>query len=169
MIFRPELAQAILEGRKTVTRRVVSTNPRSPWAAEGCTLRPGGEYAVQPGRGVHAIGRVEVVSVTREAFDLVAVSPEEARREGFATWAKFATAWVALHPRHGRRFADVWRIEFRLVERSYYRAGRSIVRHLHPDCGTLSRAKYVESVPERDVWPGFLCVRCRRRARAQAC
>ena len=43
---------------KTVTRRLVSDNPRSPWFEGGCSLKAGRDYAVCPGRGKNAIGRV---------------------------------------------------------------------------------------------------------------
>lgn len=31
MNFKPELAAKVMSGEKTVTRRLVSENPRSPW------------------------------------------------------------------------------------------------------------------------------------------
>ena len=37
MNFRPELAEKVMAGEKTVTRRVASENPRSPWYVGGCS------------------------------------------------------------------------------------------------------------------------------------
>jgi hypothetical protein len=56
--FRPELAEKVMRGEKTVTRRIASTNPRSPWYSDRCGLKTGRDYAVCPGRGKHALGRV---------------------------------------------------------------------------------------------------------------
>ena len=82
MNFRPELAAAVMDGTKDVTRRLTSENPRSPWWAGGCSLKVGRDYAVCPGRGKDAIGRVRIVSATLEAAG--AVTDAEAVREGFA-------------------------------------------------------------------------------------
>jgi hypothetical protein len=57
MNFRPELAEKVMAGEKTVTRRLVSDNPRSPWYVGGCSLNVGQDYAVCPGRGKDAIRR----------------------------------------------------------------------------------------------------------------
>ena len=82
MIFRPELAAMVIAGEKTVTRRLCSENPRSPWWRERCALRPGQSFAVQPGRGKQSIGRARASSVQREL--LGRLSDQEARREGRA-------------------------------------------------------------------------------------
>ncbi len=117
MNFRPELAQAVLDGRKTVTRRRMSSNPRSPWWRGGCSLRvthsPTGAffptYAVTPGRGKPAIGRVEVLSIG--AVRLGDIDDAEAAREGFAHRGKFIEAWEEIN---GKYDPDeiVWRVEF---------------------------------------------------------
>ncbi len=65
MNFRPELAEAVMAGRKTATRRLVSDNPRSPWWREKCVYRVGQVVAVCPGRGRRQIGRARVSSVER--------------------------------------------------------------------------------------------------------
>jgi AcrR family transcriptional regulator len=36
MIFKAELADLVLEGRKTATRRLLSDKPKSPWYSEAC-------------------------------------------------------------------------------------------------------------------------------------
>lgn len=106
MNFRPELAHLVMEGRKTVTRRLVSDNPRSPWYRDKCAYRVGQEVAVCPGRGKYAIGRVRITSVDRVTLN---VDNREARREGFANGADFRLAWAAINGTYDPD-ALVWRI-----------------------------------------------------------
>lgn len=112
MIFKPELAQAVLDGRKTVTRRAVSKNPRSPWYRGGCALEVGSHYALQPGRSKPAVARICIKGVRYELFHASHISLTEARREGFADQAAFRAAWESMHGEE--RTMRVWRIEFRL-------------------------------------------------------
>lgn len=109
MMFRPELAELVMLGEKTVTRRACSENPRSPWWREACQPQPGRRVAIQPGRGKPRIGRATVVSVEREAFDPASISEPEARREGFDSAASFRGTWARLHG--ALEPVDVWRIE----------------------------------------------------------
>lgn len=112
MIFRPDLVERILAGRKTVTRRLASDNPASPWWRERCGLTRGRDYAVCPGRGKCAVGRIRV---TRAALEQLGwLNTLEARREGFAGVAAFMDAWIALHGRYDHT-ALVWRIEFEVL------------------------------------------------------
>lgn len=109
--FRAELAEAVRDGKKTVTRRPVSTNPRSPWSPDRAPkLVDRGDVAIQPGRGVAAICRRPVVDVRRELFDPKRITVAEARLEGFASPAAFRTTWQSLHGNLDR--VDVWRIQF---------------------------------------------------------
>jgi hypothetical protein len=119
MNFKPELADQVMAGKKTVTRRLVSDNPRSPWSSEGCALKVARAYAVCPGRGKNQIGKIAIVSVRRERdFSPVRIGLAEARREGFASMTGFRSTW---HSLHGNLDAvDVWRIEFRVVPASDY-------------------------------------------------
>lgn len=112
MNFRPELAAAIMDGRKTVTRRLMSTNPRSPWWRERCGLVVGRDYAVCPGRGKNAVGRVLVQSVN--AMSLGHLTDAEARAEGFTNSIEFEKAWEQINGSYDP-FVDVWRIAFVLV------------------------------------------------------
>lgn len=121
MNFRPELAEAVVSGRKTVTRRLVrEDNPRSPWHPDNAPKLVGKRLAVQPGRGKRAIGTVQVVSVARDPeFVPLDISNEEAIREGFADtywrspWMQFCDTWQDLHGRQAiHATCDVWRIEF---------------------------------------------------------
>jgi hypothetical protein len=112
MMFRPELAELVMTGEKTVTRRLVSENPRSPWYRERCALRVGETYAIQPGRGKPAIGRAVITAVTRERLGVI--DEAEARREGFAGVLEFEAAFAGLN--HGYDPDDeVWRIALRPV------------------------------------------------------
>lgn len=112
MNFRPELAAMVMAGDKTVTRRLTSPNPRSPWFEGGCSLKTGRDYAVCPGRGKDAIGRARIVCVSLEK--LGRLSDEEARREGFTGAAAFEAAFAAIN---GRFDADalVWRVELDVI------------------------------------------------------
>lgn len=110
--FKPELAEKVMSGTKTVTRRPVSDNPRSPWWRERCRYEPGKDYAVQPGRGVKAIGRATVVSVRLER--LGDIDGREAEREGFRDLTEFVCAFTAING-HYRADALVWRVELRAV------------------------------------------------------
>jgi hypothetical protein len=109
MIFQPELARLVLEGRKTVTRRLCSENPRSPWWRERCVYVEGKVFAVQPGRGKPSIGRARVVSCRKELLGLL--THEDAEQEGFADISEFMGAWRAINGRY-LTHAMVWRIEF---------------------------------------------------------
>lgn len=107
MNFRADLAAKVMAGEKTVTRRLVSANPRSPWWRDKCGYRVGQEVAICPGRGKHAIGRAAIVSVER--MNLGQLSTAEARAEGFAWQEPFKEAWVAINGVYDP-FAVVWRI-----------------------------------------------------------
>jgi hypothetical protein len=116
--FRPELAEKIMAGEKTVTRRLVSDNPRSPWSTLDCRLRVGSTYAVCPGRGKNAIGRVRVSDVHKQRIGDVfgetlggTGDDAEARREGFADAVAFKLAWLKINGGYDPD-ARVWRVEF---------------------------------------------------------
>lgn len=117
MIFRPELAEKVMDGRKTVTRRLCSENPRSPWWRGGCALEVGRDYAVQPKRGVSAIGRVRILSVRREQLVSTGIAADldrEAWAEGFASFAEFRAAWQEINGLFDP-LAEVWRVEFEVL------------------------------------------------------
>lgn len=112
MNFQPELAAKVMSGEKTVTRRVLSDNRRSPWWRECCSLEVGRDYAVCPGRGKPAIGRVRVLSARLTL--LWNIDDEDARREGFVDRDEFLNAWFDINGRSGDE--GVWRIEFEVVD-----------------------------------------------------
>lgn len=124
MIFRQELIDKILAGEKTVTRRPVKTTATgvgTPSMATPlnllvpCRYEVGKTYAVQPGRGQKAVGRIRVVAVDKE--ELRCISWHEARNEGFANVAAFLRYWRRLYG-HVNPSQLVWRIEFKLIEQS---------------------------------------------------
>lgn len=88
MIFRPQLARMVREGRKTQTRRLV--DDRQP-----CRYSPGRVYPVQPGRGKRAIARVQVVDVARQ--QLGEITERAARAEGFTGRGQFFAYWRIIH------------------------------------------------------------------------
>lgn len=109
MNFKPELAEKVMAGEKTVTRRLVSSNARSPWAYNGCKLKLGRDYAVCPGRGKNAIGRVRITSLL--LVQLGHLDGKEAQREGFETPAEFESVFAGINGRYNPK-AWVWRVEF---------------------------------------------------------
>ncbi len=109
MNFLPDLAQKVLAGEKTVTRRLASDNPRSPLSAADCQLVPGRRYAVCPGRGRHAIGSAQVASVV--LGPLGQLDTAEARREGFDTVAAFEAAFTGINGGVYDPARMVWRVE----------------------------------------------------------
>lgn len=114
MNFKPELAAKVMSGEKTVTRRLVSDNPNSPWWQAACSLKVGQDYAVCPGRGKNQIGRVRVKSVSLESLAEFG-GDDEARREGFSSWEEFRDVWVSINKGYDSA-ALVWRIWFEVVE-----------------------------------------------------
>lgn len=120
MIFAATHKQ-VLAGRKTQTRRLLRPYPgtlparRPPKYGKAapapakwprafkafdqvwceCTVQPGRSYAVQPGRGKHALARIVVTDVRAELVGEITF--DDARREGFRTTADFKRTWLELH------------------------------------------------------------------------
>lgn len=109
MIFSPKLAEAVLRGEKTVTRRRLTHR-------DGRYIRyaVNGLYAVQQSRGVRHKGHIRVLAIRVEP--LGALTGEEARLEGFADRLDFIDYW---HRLHGAWMSDeiIARIEFELKGR----------------------------------------------------
>lgn len=112
MNFQPDLAELVMQGRKTVTRRAMSDNPRSPWWNIRSSLQPGRDYAVCPGRGKHSIGRVRVVTVLPQLLGWV--GDAEAVREGFESPEAFVDAWRSINGSYSGS-TPVWRVEFEVA------------------------------------------------------
>lgn len=113
MIFRPELADLVLAGRKTETRRIANENPRSPWWRERCRYEPGRSYAVQRGRTEPGVARIEVLGVVRQE-NLGDITPAGANAEGFDSVDAFMAYWRGLHGRWEPNLR-VWVVRFKLV------------------------------------------------------
>jgi len=115
VIFREELAELILAGKKTETRRPLSDNPRSPWYRKRCGYKLDQVFTINPGRGVPNVGKARVTMFPWQET-LRELSLASARREGFASVVEFNTYLEAIHPR--RRIyglMPLWVIRFELV------------------------------------------------------
>lgn len=114
MIFRKDLAEKVMAGHKTVTRRHVDReNPRSPWWIERCAYRDEQEFTINPGRGVLNIGRARVVG-SPQRLVLGVLSYSEACLEGFASVAEFEEGFAGINGSYDPK-AIVWRVEFEVV------------------------------------------------------
>lgn len=95
MIFSKEMLRAVLDGRKTVTRRPVKKG-KAGAPFEPCRYRVGSDYAIQAGYGQRGIGeRFEVTDVARGKVGEIDYAG--ARAEGFKTTAEFRAHWLLLH------------------------------------------------------------------------
>ena len=138
MIFKDKLCQKVLDGTKTQTRRLVKDGDlliRWPMPCVFRDTKGGGNrlawrenqtYAVQPGRGKHAVGRIGIAKIRREKlqdasdadllyegieFEYVGRDQIEVRQRA---WRNL---WNSIHPK-GNRWEDnpdVWVLEFELV------------------------------------------------------
>ena len=102
MIFGPDLIGKVLDGSKTVTRR------RPP-----VRYKVGRTYAVQPGRGKPAVGRIRVTAVRTEWLGEITL--HGCRHEGFRDRGEFADYWSKLHGTFDAE-EEVAVIEFELVK-----------------------------------------------------
>lgn len=104
MIFSGGLCEKVMDGSKTVTRR--------PYRhGTSCPYRVGRDYAVQPGRGKLAVGRIEIRRVGLVKAD--AITDGDAKLEGFEEASGFLDRWRDMYGSVG---GFCWRIEFRLKE-----------------------------------------------------
>jgi hypothetical protein len=112
VIFKQEMLDKILAGEKTVTRRPVKYNESGK--ALPCKYQVGKTYAIQPGRGKKAMGRLQVKSIGLPAPAL-GLTEAEAWREGFESVGHFNAFLVGLYG-NGCLRKQYRRIEFELVE-----------------------------------------------------
>lgn len=135
MIFLPELAEKIVRGEKTETRRIVQSGEYLVGCLrEDYVYRPGGavkwaaypskSYAVQPGRGKKAIARITITAIRRER--LWKITPNGIAAEGFGSFSIdslpmasrwFMDLWDRLHDK-GERWSDnpkVWVLSFKVA------------------------------------------------------
>lgn len=61
-------------------------------------------YAVQPGRGQRAVGRIRVTGLRLER--LQAITEADARAEGVESVQAYAALWDAIHSKRGERWSD---------------------------------------------------------------
>lgn len=104
MIFRPELAKLIVQGKKSMTRRQIGDRPV-------CRYEVGKAYAVQPGRGKVATCRITITEVRSERLGDMPIG--DAKREGFATRDEFFDYWRSLYGQVDEDL-EVWVIRFLL-------------------------------------------------------
>lgn len=102
MIFSPRMLALVLAGTKTQTRRKPTTH-----------YQVGRSYAIQPGRGEPAVGRVLVKAVHAER--LGDICDVDARAEGFSGRRDFLDYWQELHGEVDLA-QEVTVVEFALVE-----------------------------------------------------
>lgn len=115
----------------------IENNNRIKW-------HTGGNYAIQPGRGMKATGRYEVLALRQ--YDTRDITNDEARREGFENEIEFWKVWCGMyyksafnyvaipirhevgrareylkqHLDHGSAIDDkfqAWQISFKVIER----------------------------------------------------
>jgi len=118
MIFSHTLHQ-VINGFKQQTRRVVKSDEffdselSAILKVSGRMMyQVGRSYAIQPGRGKKAVGRILVTDIRREKVSLI--SEADVYCEGFQSKADFLKAWRSIHGPGADSDGDVWVIEFRL-------------------------------------------------------
>jgi hypothetical protein len=100
MIFQ-QTYQLILDNNKTATRRLVNPNDRlldNPKRVEtnGRTKwQVGRSYAIQPGRGQTAVGRIRMTGIHKQP--LGQMTTEDAVAEGYPSLDDFQQAWLKIH------------------------------------------------------------------------
>ena len=142
MIFKEKLCQKILDGTKTQTRRLIKEGDFEIDCPISCVFRhikSGGSrliwrenqtYAVQPGRGKKAIGRIGIIKIRKERLQDITI--EDVKAEGVAPYTlargvlaedqpdprwKFIELWNSIYPKDNRWEDDpeVWVLEFELA------------------------------------------------------
>lgn len=111
MIFTYALADAILEGRKTVTRRPVWSG--KPGRRRQFVPPAAGELLPIQRGYAKACAHARITSVTYEPHFSGGVSELEAIQEGFGGAVEFRDAWQSIY---GGESIAVWRIEFAAPE-----------------------------------------------------
>jgi uncharacterized protein YhfF len=100
MIFQ-QTYQLILDNKKTATRRLVNPNDRlldNPKRVEtnGRTKwQVGRSYAIQPGRGQTAVGRIRITDINKQP--LGQMTTEDAVAEGYPSLDDFRQTWLQIH------------------------------------------------------------------------
>lgn len=115
--------QAILDGRKTQTRRVRKASDQAVYSSDGKIeavlvngrekWRVGKSYSVQPARGKPQIARIRITGINAENIN--DISNADAVAEGSADRDDFLRLWVEVNGA-ANAGADVWVLHFELVE-----------------------------------------------------
>ena len=115
--------KAILDGRKTTTRRVRKPSDQAVYADDGRIeavlvngrekWRVGKTYSVQPGRGKPQIARIRITGI--DAENVTDVTNAAARAEGSADREDFLRLWVEVNGEANAK-ADVWVLHFELID-----------------------------------------------------
>ena len=135
MLFKPYLVEAILRGKKTQTRRlkkpthsvvlhdnrIIAVYSKITRQSNRLLWRVENTYAVQPGRGKKAIGRLHLLSIRHER--LQDITEDDAAAEGISRRPgpyilDFAHLWDSINTRVGTRWQDnpvVFVLTFELV------------------------------------------------------
>lgn len=143
MIFAHTLDQVLRE-KKSQTRRVIKAgeefaragaSPCVVVAGKRTVYQVGKSYAVQPGRGKKAVARIVLTGIRREPVG--AISPADARAEGFTSREAFLTTWRSIHGAKADLSCEVWVLEFRLdviiLDRTKMLYGNRQAAHGRPD------------------------------------
>lgn len=138
MIFQ-HTWQAVLEGRKSQTRRlvksgewlsetvipedcythktVVSISGRVKWTVcNDFGQYPNGIYAVQPGRGKKQVGRIRITGIRQERVQ--DITGPDAYAEGCTSISDFVSLWNDVHSTKDTQWRGnplVWVLEFELM------------------------------------------------------
>jgi len=99
MLFREEHIRMILSGQKTMTRRVGR-------------LHNLGRTRIQ--RSWYDWTDIEIEILKRYSQKLGEISPQDVRKEGYASLEKFKAAWIKIHGRWEPDL-EVWVYEFELA------------------------------------------------------
>ncbi len=135
MQFRPENADKIMKGLKTQTRRIVKPNENLESLATGgvavieaermrVIYQIGRTYAVCPGRGKKAVGRIRITAIRRERLRDIDVNDAVAEgvdyvRNPYMAIHFFQGLWQSLYAgQPGKQWQDnpeVWVLTFELA------------------------------------------------------
>jgi len=116
ILFKPEMAEKILTGEKTVTRRRWKRPRVKVGSIHQCYTRPA--FARPPGKPFTKIRILDIRHELMPAYDwngLPELSDMEAKREGFENWEAFARAWTAMHGKKSEN-EPCYRVKFEVVE-----------------------------------------------------
>jgi hypothetical protein len=124
MLFKPELVAKVLAGEKTQTRR--EWRESDAWLIDGDTMQTfcvsegeggrerwfvGKSYALQPGRGKRAVGRILLTEI-RYCARAADISEADARAEGFESAGQFREVYARINGA-GALEESCWALTFR--------------------------------------------------------